>query len=688
MKTLVKLKSVAFITILTIMAFSTISAQPQIGGPYQPDSATVLLMHFDGNYDNESEFSADGIGLGSLYFLPNNVPGLGQCLRIDNDSEFDSSYVIVPDTAALDLTGDWTIEGWINVFTFGEGASDWRWVPRLAIKTGDEVFWRPNYFVEMWGNNRMFSCGYNAAGTDAWPQVNTPNNTMEPGKWYHLTFIRYTAKHILLQVVHDANRELIVYAVADYNDRALFDAPPDTPPILTNQPVHIGFAGGGNDSWLDGFVDEIRISNVVREIPIPPAITNVTRMNNQPASVTSYNIGADITTLFGTTVAKATLHYNMRGSWSQIAMTTVAPDSYAASIAAQPLGTVIRFYVAAEDENGLRATNPLNAESTTPAYYSFGVYQPSTKTLELTFEEGQGIPGDKSSYGNIVTLVGNPTYSTDAKHGNYCIYLEGDSSYMEVDSPFLHSIQLTVDFWFNADTMIQYTRIINRPIDPANWYQNNYQVRFQPANRIAAGSYIDAEQRYLVDELVLGTVALSLHKWYHIIYEVTDSSATVRLHNENDVFLAQKTVKIVNPPVQATAPLRIGYAAGRPHYKGRYDDIKIYNYAAAGIIASVKSIEERYLPSGIQLSQNYPNPFNPITVITFTIPDKERVTLSIYNMLGEQVKTLVDKPLAAGKYDIDWDGTDNTGAKVTSGIYFYQLKYKDMVKVQKMSLVR
>lgn len=684
MKTLLKVKSVAFIVILTIMVFGVRRAQPQVGGPYQPDSATVLLMHFDGNFNNESEFSADGIGFGSLYFLPNNVPGLGQCLRIDNDSEFDSSFVIVPDTAALDLTGDWTIEGWINVFTFGAGSSDWRWVPRLVIKTGDEVFWRPNYFVEMWGNNRMFSCGYHTADQSAWPQVNTPDNTMEPGKWYHLTFIRFTEKHILVQVVHDANRELIVYAVADYN---AFEAPPDTPPILTNQPVHIGFAGGGNDSWLDGFVDEIRISNVVREIPIPPAITSVTQVNNQPASVTSYDVGANITTLFGTTVTKATLHYQIGGNWSQIEMTTATPDSYAAVIPGQPLGTVIRYYVAAEDENGLRATNPLNAESTTPAYYSFGIYQQNTQTLELTFEEGSGVPADGSSYGNIVTMVGNPTYSSDARSGNYCIYLEGDSSYLEVDSPFLHSVELTVDFWFNADTMIEYTRIINRPIDPENWYINNYQVRFQPMRRIAAGSFIEPD-RYLVNELVLGTVELSLGKWYHAIYEVTDSTATFLIRDENDQFLTQKTVSISSPPVQATAPLRIGYAAGRPHYKGRYDDIKIYNYAAAGIIASVQPIEQRYLPSGIQLSQNYPNPFNPITVISFEIPEQERVTLSIYNLLGEQVKTLVDKPLAAGKYDIAWDGTDNKGVKVTSGIYFYQLKYKDMVKVQKMSLLR
>jgi len=173
--------------------------------------------------------------------------------------------VTVADNDNLDLTEDWTIEGWINIFTFGEGPADWRWVPRLIIKTGDEVFWQPNYFVEMWGDNRLFSCGYNTNSKDAWPQANTPNNTFVPGEWVHLTFIRDTGTHTLLTLVHNANLDLIAFSVADYLDSYLFPAV-DPTPIVTDQPVHIGYAGGGGDSFLDGFVDEIRISNVVSRI--------------------------------------------------------------------------------------------------------------------------------------------------------------------------------------------------------------------------------------------------------------------------------------------------------------------------------------------------------------------------------------------------------------------------------------
>jgi len=684
MKLLLKLCSILFVAVWSLALLVPAWAQPQIGGPYEPDSATVVLLHFDGNLINESDLSADAEAHGSLYYIPNNVAGLGQCLRIDNDSETDSSYVTVADTASLDLTGDWTLEGWINVFTFGEGSTDWRWVPRLFIKTGDEVFWRPNYFVEMWGNARMFSCGYHTADQTAWPQVNTPANTMEPGKWYHLTFIRDTSRHILVQAVHNANRELIVFAVEDYNT---FEAPPDTPPITTSQPLFIGYAGGGNDSWLDGFVDEIRISNTVRQIAIPPAITNVTEMENQISSVSSYEIGAKIATLFGTDVQKATIHYSIGSTWSEVSMTEVATDSFAAAIPGQPVGTMIRYYISAEDEFGMRSLSPQEAESETPIYYSFGIYEPNTETLHISFEEGTGAALDHSSYGHTVTMVGNPVYSNETVRDNYCVYLEGDSSYLEVDSPFLHSNEMCVELWFAADTMVQYTRLVNRPIAADNWYQNNFEIRFQPNNTISAGSFIPAENVYTVNNLWIDST-LTIGAWYHVIYEVTDSTAIFELRDHNDQFIAQKSIVVKNPPVQATAPMRIGYAAGRALFEGKMDDIKVHNYASAGLISPVHPQRDFNIPKTVKLAQNYPNPFNPTTEIRFAIPNQDKVELVIYNLLGEKVKTLHNDMLAAGNYSIRWDATNEAGHSVASGVYFYELRYQNYNQVKKMLLLR
>ena len=81
------------------------------------------------------------------------------------------------------------------------------------------------------------------------------------------------------------------------------------------------------------------------------------------------------------------------------------------------------------------------------------------------------------------------------------------------------------------------------------------------------------------------------------------------------------------------------------------------------------------LPTDVKLHQNYPNPFNPETRIDFEIPKTEKVKLVIYNTLGNEVKTLLNDELQAGKYSTIWNGKDNMNNKVSSGIYFYQLTF-------------
>jgi hypothetical protein len=80
------------------------------------------------------------------------------------------------------------------------------------------------------------------------------------------------------------------------------------------------------------------------------------------------------------------------------------------------------------------------------------------------------------------------------------------------------------------------------------------------------------------------------------------------------------------------------------------------------------------IPLAYSLQQNYPNPFNPSTSIEFSIPVTSDVTLKIYNLLGEVVTTLVNEEVSAGHYSTVWNGADDTGSKVSSGVYLYEMK--------------
>ncbi|UCF05882.1 MAG: choice-of-anchor D domain-containing protein [bacterium] len=102
----------------------------------------------------------------------------------------------------------------------------------------------------------------------------------------------------------------------------------------------------------------------------------------------------------------------------------------------------------------------------------------------------------------------------------------------------------------------------------------------------------------------------------------------------------------------------------------------------------VTGSDEHEIPRATYLSQNYPNPFNPMTRILFGLREPSVVSLRIYDASGRLVRVLVDEFHKAGHYEADWNGRDNTGRRVASGIYFYRLATGDFVRTKKMVLLR
>ncbi|MGH8005115.1 MAG: T9SS type A sorting domain-containing protein, partial [Limisphaerales bacterium] len=93
-------------------------------------------------------------------------------------------------------------------------------------------------------------------------------------------------------------------------------------------------------------------------------------------------------------------------------------------------------------------------------------------------------------------------------------------------------------------------------------------------------------------------------------------------------------------------------------------------------------------PKNFQMAQNYPNPFNPATVISYTLEASGPVELEIFNLLGEKVKTLVSAHQTAGLHRESWDGKDESGRAVSSGLYLYRLRLEKFAETKKMMLVR
>lgn len=213
----------------------TILAPNMIGGPYLFDKNTLALLHFDNDLKNRSNFSGNGIG------LENNIVNdatlstmLGNCYKT-------TSTVSIPHHSNLSLTGDWTIEAWVKPTSFNPNANMY-----ILTKPGDSNAYASNYSLEInpwWGN--VFHGFY---FSDASSRNGVSNYALILNQWYHIAFIRDTKASQIQILIHDKDRKLVALQSNSYTGVTTF---------LNSKDLLIG-------SGIDGYVDEVRISNVVR----------------------------------------------------------------------------------------------------------------------------------------------------------------------------------------------------------------------------------------------------------------------------------------------------------------------------------------------------------------------------------------------------------------------------------------
>ena len=99
-------------------------------------------------------------------------------------------------------------------------------------------------------------------------------------------------------------------------------------------------------------------------------------------------------------------------------------------------------------------------------------------------------------------------------------------------------------------------------------------------------------------------------------------------------------------------------------------------------------VNEENLPRKLKLNQNYPNPFNPITKISYEMPSDGFVRVSIIDMMGREVKTLVENSQVSGMRSVTWNATDNKEQPVSAGVYLYKIQTRGITKTRKMVFLK
>ena len=574
-------RMVHFVLTVALLAFLSLNVFAQntddLTKPYTVDENTVVLLHLDDNLTNESDSARDGTGYGNLMYLDNADLGtggeFGKYLYLDNDARSDSSFIEIPDTSTLDLETTWTIEGWINIFSVGVSNEDWHTYPKLAVKGH-------NYWVGPMGDEgrRFFQTGYEKVA-NGWADVWTEQQSFQLNTWYHLASIRDDENDLFIVAVHDVDGNLVAFNhIVQADD-------PNERPRLNDDPLTIGFSYEWPDGSINGLVDEFRISNVVRQFPMPPIIKRV--LNGVVAHLApneDLEVQAEVVSPSGS-ITDVNLYYSTGGDFTELPMTLQQGSIYSATIPGQPEGTEVRYYITAANSFGFMANSQNSTMSDTGAFYGVTYGMDNSLVLHMDFE--QSLYDSSSLHHTVVDSYGTVIYSDVAKFGDYS--LQCDTSYiLKIEKPasYLSWEDATIDLWLNPDTIFPNEVIMAKwqewPKDRNDWrfgyrlwwnfWDGRLTFEFFTNEKDWAQAFIDS--------------TMQAGNWYHVIvkYSTQNGQAIMELYDADDNLIQESAVSFPGGLKLRAGEWTLGgdrYDFMQPwHYMGKLDNLKIYNYAA------------------------------------------------------------------------------------------------------------
>lgn len=464
--------------------------------------------------------------------------------------------------------------------------------------------------------------------------------------------------------------------------------------------------GNGSYAWpaagsvlrIDGFIREEGTGWTINpldttDIPViedpPPVITNAARSSSAPTASEGVIVSATITD--NGAVASATLHYSVdESAFQQATMTTSGGDSYNAIIPSQSDGAFVRYFISADDDLGGTGILPGDTSRAAGTIFWYDVRDNGLSIADVQNTHGYAI--DASGYTNmVVTIRGNFTVMTDSNH------FVGDAYVQEAADKWS-------GIWLNDLSDI------------------GESATFGDEITRVTGTVQEVRNTTRIDLITALEKSTNVTTPYDPILLTTGDLNNTGPDNEayEGVLIRVENAEVINPFADApsnfgeftiddgTGELRVDDQATA--FRGNLDSMFVagdkYNFVAFGFtsfgnykiiprdsitdVQKVVGIEDdgTTIPEEFSLEQNYPNPFNPTTNIIYNLPQSGEYSLKIYNLLGQEVYTLVNGQLNAGRHQITWNGVDNFGTKVGSGIYFYRLSGENVALAKKMILMK
>ncbi|MDA3860559.1 MAG: T9SS type A sorting domain-containing protein [Melioribacteraceae bacterium] len=322
------------------------------------------------------------------------------------------------------------------------------------------------------------------------------------------------------------------------------------------------------------------------------------------------------------------------------------------------------------------------SDSIVVAIRDLSIIQEGNLILFLPFN-GNGL--DESGNNNAVAVNG-AVLSTDRFGTTKSAYkFDGTTNNIRVTNSTLlnFSNSITLNFWMYINNLYEREQY---PVSHGNW-ENRWKVSISN-NRVRWTIKTDDGIVDLDSE-----TEVTIGKWYNITALYSGSDLELYINGKLDAF------NYWSGSI-ASSPYDLMLAQALPNnnqnnFSGKLDDLRLFDYAIP-----LHEIQKLYdLETSLEdeinnlhitstLFQNYPNPFNGQTIIKFQIGTFSRVTIEIYNILGQKVVSLMNEEKLAGEYSIIWDGKNNRGIQVNSSVYFIRMKSGNNTFTKKIALLK
>ena len=398
--------------------------------------------------------------------------------------------------------------------------------------------------------------------------------------------------------------------------------------------------------------------------------------------------------------AGAKLYYQVNeGGYQSIPM-TLSGGAYSAEIPAQPLNSLVSYYIEATDNTGKLTYDPPDPVT---ANYSYVVLEGQPTLAQIQYTPWDS--GDSPFQGYHVVVEGVVTADTTCykKYGAYPIQDAAgawNGLYILGKVPAL----------LQGDRVRVYGRVEDHNVDYLYKWEGNTQIIADSVRILARGEALPA-----ITDVATGDLkdkSKSAESYEGVLVRVKNATLTAvnsydvtiddgsgpclldadifvgRDQDANPYFYINRSAQLL---IVNGDTVRIGeqitIAQGAFLFSFGTHKIEIRNLGDIGTVTGVKGAVAAQ-PLSFGLEQNYPNPFNPETRLYFQLPASEEVKLVIYNTRGQIVRNLLASRYDAGRHTVNWDGRDNAGQLVPTGVYIYRIKAGDHIAARKMTLVK